>query len=128
MADHSATNTGPIQLNDATYDMLRILVEKVFPAMGLFYAALAFIWGWGYGVEVTGSFAAATTFGGVLLTLSRKGYEPDPGVPKGGFDGEIISGTGEEGAPILTFKLDPAKVEDVLNKKVVTFKGFDPTA
>ena len=128
MANHAATNSGLVQLNDATYDLFRQLVEKVVPAAGVLYALLAGYWGWGHIVEVTGSLAGVAVFLGVVLALSRKGYAPDPEVPSGGFDGEIIQGNGEFGSPVLTFKLDPAKVDDILNKKVVTFKGFDPSA
>lgn len=128
MAEHAATNSGLVQLNDAQYDLARFFVEKVLPAAGVFYALLAGNWGWPNVIPVVGSLAGATVFLGVILSFARKGYSPNPETPLGGFDGEIVAGDPQDGGPVLTFKLDPTKVDEILNKKVVTFKGFDPNA
>jgi Putative phage holin Dp-1 len=127
MADHAA-NSGFVQLNDAQYDVLRRFVQLIIPGLGTLYAGLALLWHWGFIAEVTGSATLLATFGGLILKFARDGYVPDPGTPPGGFDGEIVQGDGAPGSPVLQFKLDPAKVQDVLNKPVVTFKGFDPSA
>jgi hypothetical protein len=88
MSDHAATptNSGLVQLNDSWYDVLRAFVEKVFPGLGVLYAAFAAIWHWGYSLEVTGTLAALSIFGGVILSLSRKGYTPaETATPVGAF-------------------------------------------
>jgi hypothetical protein len=128
MADHAATNSGLVQLTDEQYNLIRFFIEKVLPAAGAFYALLGGYWGWDNIVQVTGSLAGAAVFLGVIMSFARKGYTQNPEVPPGGFDGEIVAGDPKAGEPVLTFKLDPTKVDDLFNKKVVTFKGFDPTA
>lgn len=127
MADHAATNSGLI-LSDGFYDFLRQLVEKVFPGLGVLYAALATIWGWGYEVEVGGTFAALAVFGGLLLSFARKGYSVDPTIPSGGYDGAVVEDINEAGEPILRLQLDTSAAEDLLNKKQLVFKGFDASA
>lgn len=129
MAEHVATNSGPVQLNNSTYDLLRIFVEKVFPALGVFYAALAFFWGWGYTVEVSGSFAAAAVFGGVLLSFARQGYSSESSTNARQFDGEIaLSGVAEDGTPIAQIQLTEDAQRNFLTKPVLTIKGFDESA
>ncbi len=126
MADHAAVNSG-LALSNGVYDVLRQIVEKVFPGLGVFYAALAVIWGWGYEVEVGGSFAALTVLGGILLTFARKGYAPaqttsDYGGP---FVGQVVEGITEDGAPTLKLQLDPTAANDILNAKYLVFKGLN---
>lgn len=128
MAEHAATNSGVVQLSDAWYDLLRQFVEKVFPGLGLFYAALAALWHWGYTYEVGGTFAALSVLGGVILSMSRKGYEPEPGIPPGGYDGAVVEDVNELNEPILRLQLDTSAAENLLNKKQIVFKGFDPSA
>lgn len=128
MANHSATNSGAVQLSDAGYDGLRVAVEKVFPALGVLYAALAFFWGWGYTVEVSGTIAAVAVFGGVLLTLSRRGYEPPKDTPPGGYDGKVVEDVTEEGLPILRVELNSTATADILNKDRIVIQGYDAAA
>lgn len=128
MAEHSATNSGVVQLSDAWYDLIRQLVEKVLPGLGVLYVALSTIWHWGYEVEVGGSISALAIFGGLLLSLSRKGYEPDTETPPGGYDGAVVEDINDAGEPVLKLQLDPSAAEDLLNKKKLVFKGYDPSA
>jgi Putative phage holin Dp-1 len=130
MADgrYEATNSGPVQLNNSQYDTLRGFVELVLPGLGTLYAGLSLLWGWGFIAEVTGSVTLLATFGGLLLKFARKGYALPTEAPPGGFDGEVVLGDPAKGEPVLQFKLDPTKVDDLFNKKVVAFKGFDPNA
>lgn len=121
MADHaevSATNSGLIQLSDAWYDLLRAFVEKIFPGLGLFYAALAVIWHWNYTVEVSGSFAAASVFGGILLSLSRKGYAPAETAEKP--VGAFVINTTEIDRPPYRIEAD-LSLEELEAKKTITF-------
>lgn len=127
MAEHAATNSGLV-LSNGMYDILRQLVEKVFPGLGILYAAFAALWHWGYSFEVGGSFAALAAFGGILLSLARKGYSVDPAEPPGGYDGAVVEGINDEGQPTLKLQLDASAAEDLLNKKQIVFKGYDPSA
>lgn len=126
MADHAA-NTGLV-LSDGAYDVLRQVVEKVFPGLGVLYTALATLWGWPHVTEVVGTLAALAIFGGILLSLARHGYVPNTGAPSGGYDGQVVSDVNESGETVLRLQLDTSAAEDILNKKQIVFKGFDPSA
>ena len=63
-----------VNLSNEAYDILKQVVEKVLPAAATLYFALSQIWGFPNGEEVVGSIAAVTIFLGVILGLSRKGY------------------------------------------------------
>lgn len=122
MADHAA-NTGAVQLSDGSYNVLRQIVEKVLPGIGVLYAALAALWHWGYTYEVGGSIAALAVFGGILLSLSRKGYQPT-GTATDAFDGAVVEDPGSPGTYRLQL-LDTTTAEDLINKKQIVFKGLD---
>jgi len=121
MADHAA-KTG-INLDNGVYDVIRILVEKVLPALGVFYYTIAHIWKLPHADEVAATFAAIAVLLGVVLTLSRRVYND-----VGKYDGAVVEGINEAGQPVLKLELDPSSAEDLLNKKQLVFKGFDPTA
>jgi hypothetical protein len=120
MADHAAvtpTNSGLVQLSDAWYDLLRAFVEKIFPGLGVFYAALAASWHWMYAFEVVGSLAAASVLGGVILSASRRGYAPvEPVTPVGSF----VINTTEIDRPPYRIEAD-LSLEELEAKKTVTF-------
>ena len=61
--------------SNKTYDVLKWLAQIFLPAAGTLYFALAQIWGWPYGNEVVGTFAAIDTFLGVVLGISKKAYD-----------------------------------------------------
>lgn len=127
MAEHAETNSG-LSLSNGGYDVLRFLVEKGFPGLGLFYATVAAIWGWDYTVQVGGTFAALSVLGAVFLTLARKGYVPSSsdGIPTTGpFDGEVVEGVTEDGKASLQLKLNTAAASDLLNKQYLVFKGLN---
>lgn len=119
MADHAetATNSGLIQLSDAWYDLLRAFVEKIFPGLGVFYAALAAYWHWLYAFEVIGSLAAASVLGGIVLSISRKGYVPaETATPVGSF---VINTTDVDRPP---YRLEAdLSLEELEAKKTITF-------
>jgi hypothetical protein len=127
MADHAVENSGIVQLNDAWYDLIRQLVEKVLPGLGVLYVALATIWHWGYEVEVGGTISALAIFGGVILSLSRKGYKPSEEPPEG-YDGAVVGDINEAGEPIVRVQLDQSATENILNKDKLVIKGYDPSA
>jgi len=128
MADHSATNSGFVQLSDAQYDFFRAILEKVFPAAGVFYALLGGYFHWNNVVEVTGSLAGAAVFLGVVLSLARRGYTPSTETPPGGFDGAVVDGINEAGEPIVRVQLNETSASDLLNKSQLVIKGYDPSA
>lgn len=132
MADHAApaTNSGLV-LSDGAYDKLRMVVEKVFPALGVFYTVVAPFWGWPHVTEVVGTLAALAVLCGVLLSLARKGYVPatvDGGPPPGGYDGQVVSDVNEAGDPVLRVQLDTSAIDNLLNKPQIVIKGYDPSA
>lgn len=128
MADgrYEATNSGRVQLTDKQYDFLRGLVELVVPGLGGLYAAIAILWGWGYGTEVVGTATALTVFGGILLKFARKGYEQTI-VPEGGYDGQVVEDV-INGDPVLRVDLTQEAKENLFNKSQIVIKGFDASA
>lgn len=117
----SAQNTG-LMLSDATYDVLRQFVEKVFPGLGVLYAALAALWHWGYVYEVGGTFAALSVFGGLLLTLARKGYVPAV-VTDGSFDGAVVEDI-VDGQSAVRVELNEQGAKNILNKEQLLIRGL----
>lgn len=128
MAEHAETNSGLI-LTNSKYDVLRQLVEKVFPGLGVLYAAIATIWGFGYVVEVGGTFAALSVFGGIILSLARNGYAPvSSDVFSGPFDGQVVEEITPEGQSALRLELNSASAENLLNKEHLIFKGLNSSS
>lgn len=125
MADHVAVIEGKnsgLQLSDNSYNNLRALVEKVFPGLGVLYTALAVLWGWGHVNEVVGTFAALTVFGGILLSLARKGYAPPVVLNDANYDGQVVSDV-IDGQTALRLELKPEATENLLNKPNLLIKG-----
>lgn len=127
MAEHVATNAGPVQLSDSQYDFLRGLVELVIPGLTGLYVAVAILWGWGYGTEVAGTGAALTVFGGVLLKFARSGFVKTI-LPSGGYDGKVVEDINDEGLPILRMELNSTTTSELFNKPQIVIKGFDAGA
>lgn len=125
MADHVVENSG-LTLTDGTYDVIRFFVEKILPAVGVFYAVLAGAWGWDNVVPVTASIGGLTVFLGVVLSFARSGYKVTP-LPTS-YDGQVVQGVTEEGETYLRLQLDPKATTDILNKPVINIKGFDASA
>ena len=127
MADHVYKSSG-ITLSDKSYDRLRMFVEKIIPGVGVLYAALATIWGWGYEIQVGGSLAAIGVFGGVLLSVSRANYNTGPTSPPGGYDGAVVQDINEAGEAVLRLELSSSATEAIMNKPQIVFKGYDAAA
>lgn len=118
-----------VSIPDGIYNTLRRIVELVLPGMGAFYAAFSQIWGedvFPAPHKVVASCAALAVFLGIFLSMSRKGYEGTDGTPPGGYDGAVVSDVTEDGQPILRLQLDTSAAEDLLNKKQLVIKGYDP--
>lgn len=125
MADHAAPSG--INIGDGIYDVIRRLVEIVLPGLGVFYYTIAHIWKLGHADEVVATFGAIAVLGGVLLKFARKGYQSGE-APPGGYDGRVVEDINEDGQPVLRLQLDTSAIDDILNKKQIVIKGYDPAA
>ncbi len=126
MGNHVAVIEGQnsgLTLSDGAYDFLRQLVEKVFPAMGVFYAALALVWGWSYTVQVGGTFAALSVLGAILLTLARKGYTPPVLIGDAHYDGGVVADV-IDGQGVVRIELNKDSTQNLLNKQNLLIKGL----
>lgn len=63
--------------NNKVYEVLKWLVQIVFPAVGAFYAAVASLWGFPYATEVVGTISAICVFLGACLRISTSNYSGD---------------------------------------------------
>lgn len=102
-----------MSLDKKVYDVLKWIAMYLLPALGTLYFALASIWGFPYGEEVVGTITALDTFLGVILGISKSGYQGD---------GEILVNTDnpEKDVYTLAFNDDPDKV--IGTSKYVTLK------
>lgn len=66
-----------MKLNDKVYDILKYVVMIVLPAVAVFYAALAPIWGWPRPDDVVLTLNAVTAFAGAVLGISTAQYNKD---------------------------------------------------
>lgn len=66
-----------MKMSNKIYDILKWLTMVVLPAIGIFYSALAKVWGWPYGTELTATLAAICTFMGTVLQISSANYRCD---------------------------------------------------
>jgi hypothetical protein len=131
MAEHAAKTGLALSLPDGIYNTLRRIVELVLPGIGAFYAALSQIWGddiFPAPHKVVATFAALAVLGGLALSASRKAYEGSGDAPPGGYDGKVVEDINEDGKAVLRLQLDTSAAEDLLNKKQLVFKGYDPSA
>ncbi len=60
--------------NNKTYDKLKFLVMKGFPALEFLILAVFKIWNIPYGAEIGATLAALTTALGILLGISSKKF------------------------------------------------------
>lgn len=126
MGDHVAVVEGQnsgLVLSSQFYDVLRALVEKIFPGLSGLYAAFAAIWGWGYAVQISGSLAALAVFGGILLTFARKGYVPPLEIQKPHYDGEVVADV-IDGQGAVRLELNEDAQQNLLNKPNLLIKGL----
>lgn len=61
-------------MSNRTYDILKIIAQVIFPALGTLYFALSKIWGLPYGTQIVGTLAAIDTFLGAILEYSSNKY------------------------------------------------------
>lgn len=112
MGKRAKNNSGPVQLNDGTYDFLNGLVTLVLPGLGTLYFTIAKIWGLPYAEEVVGTLAAVAVFAGILVKLSKIGYKGD---------GVLVVQPNEYGQTTVRIEGD-IQPEDLAGKKTVQYE------
>lgn len=68
-----------MKMSNKTYDVLVWIAQIVLPAAGTLYGALAAIWGFPYGEQILGTFAALDIFLGAVLKISNAQYKKTAG-------------------------------------------------
>lgn len=129
MSDHEAPSSGLI-INDGLFDILRRFVEFIFPALSLLYVGLNKFWGdemFPNPENLAGTFSLVAIFLAGLLAFLRNAFKKSD-TPIGGYDGRVVEDVTEAGEPILRLQLDTSSTPDVMNKKVISFKGYDASA
>lgn len=66
-----------MKMSNKVYDVLKYIAQIVIPALATLYFALAKIWNFPYGTEITGTLAAVDAFMGALLQISTNNYNKD---------------------------------------------------
>lgn len=107
-------------MSDALYNRLKDLNQKVIPAFGALYFALAKIWGFPKGEEVVGTLAVLATFLAVILLWANSRYEKSGA----GYDGSVeLQELGDRQVTLLKVDTQP---DQMLNQKTVTLKVNKP--
>lgn len=114
------TSTTPVTkplLKNEVYDVLKFIAQIALPAVGTLYFALAAIWSLPHPEQVIGTITAVDVFLGVLLGLSTSSYNKSEAV----HDGTMVVNTSDPMKDTYSLELT-TPVEDLANKKVITFK------
>ena len=64
-----------MKFSNKVYDTLKWIAQYFLPGLGSFYFGLSKIWGVPYGEEIVGTLSLMAVFLGVILGLSKIGYE-----------------------------------------------------
>lgn len=99
-------------LSNKFYDVLKMLVTLVLPALGTLYFTLSQIWGLPYGEEVVGTVAAVTVALGAMLKISSHQYDQTG-------DGELQVDTKSDNPFMLVFD---RPLNELANQKQVILK------
>ena len=102
-------------LTNNFYDVLKMLVTLVLPALGTLYFTLSQIWGLPYGEEVVGTVAAVTVALGAMLKISSKQYDQTG-------DGELQVDTKSDKPFMLVFD---RPLSELASQKQVVLKVTD---
>ena len=68
-----------MKLNNKVYDILKWVVMIVLPAVAVFYAALAPVWGWPRPDDVVLTINAVAALAGAVLGISNAQYKKECG-------------------------------------------------
>lgn len=103
-----------MKLSNKMYDALGNTVKLVLPAIGTLYFTLGSVWGFPYGEQVVGSFAAIATFLGGVLAFAKKNWSSE-------MDGTLVVNQSDPNKD--TFSLEViTPLEDVANNKTLSLK------
>lgn len=64
-------------LPDKVYDVLKYAAQVGLPAIAVFYAAMAKVWGFPYATEIPATITALVLFLGTLLQLSTARFNKE---------------------------------------------------
>ena len=64
-----------MNLSNTWYDRLKFIAQIGIPGAATLYVGLAQLWDWSYETEVAGTAVVVSTFLGIFLNRSAKGYE-----------------------------------------------------
>lgn len=99
MGDHEVKTKTLVFNSDSTFDVLRRLVEYIFPALSAAYFGLSQIWGeavFPNPDKISGTFAVIGVFVAVIVGMSRKAYKDDPAAGDGSF---VVNTSNIDAAP-----------------------------
>lgn len=82
-------------INNKLYDRLKWVVQILLPGLATFIFAVTSIWGLDFGDKIVGTFAALTTFLGVVIGISNTRYLSD----ENNFDGDLYISESSVGLP-----------------------------
>ena len=90
-------------LSHKVYDLLKLFALLIFPALGVFYASLATIWGLPAATQVLGTIVAIDTFLGVIIKIGDVTYNAS----ESKFDGRFWVDHTDQGTTVTPqFKAD----------------------
>jgi hypothetical protein len=106
-------------LSHTVYDRLKLFALIIFPAVGVFYASLAAIWGLPYATEVLSTIVAIDTFLGVIIKIGDVTYNAS----ESKFDGRFWVDQTDRGTTVTPqFKAD---LPELAKQDQVTLKVQD---
>lgn len=107
-------------LGNTAYDLAKDSATLFIPAVGVFYATVAAIWGLPYPVEVTGTLAAVATLLGVFLKISTNQFAKAPENNAG----TVVVNTGDPTVPDVSTNVS-IPIETLKGTDSVTLKVVD---
>lgn len=116
-----------VNISSAVYDKLRPIVQIWLPALGVFYAAMAGLWGFGFVAEVVGSLSAIAALLGTVLGISRKTYNEKEALAAtealdaGTYDGALVVDETDPLKDTFVLHLD-VPFEDLKNKDAISLR------
>jgi hypothetical protein len=109
------------KLSNKVYDIGKMFVTIIIPALSTLYFTLAAIWDLPHAEQVVGTMAAIATFGGVVLGLSTKSYNNSDEK----FAGDVVVTNPTPGVTKMELQLNE-DVHVLKNKDELTFKVIGP--
>ncbi len=117
----SMKSTPTSLLSNANYNRLKLTAQLILPAIGTLYFALAQIWDFPAGEQVTGTVAALNVFAGVAIAFFKTLHDASGAK----YDGTVDVKVSEDGSKqfLLNLNSDPDELDQ---KSEITFKVNSP--